>query len=55
MTKLTKTRAWLNHLEDLIFELEDHPHKAEILALCEEQLRDDKEGYADCISNQRTS
>ena len=46
--KLMKTRAWYEYLEDLIFELEDHPHKEELLALCEEQFIDD---HADTTSN----
>ena len=46
MKELTKTEAWYRAYEELIFQLEDHPHKDEILALCEEQLRDDQEGYA---------
>jgi len=46
MTKLKKTKAWYHAYEELIFQLEDHTHKDEILALCEEQLRDDQEGYA---------
>ena len=46
MTKLKKTKAWYRAYEELIFQLEDHTHKDEILALCEEQLRDDQEGYA---------
>ena len=46
MTNLTKTKAWYRAYEELIFQLEDHTHKDEILALCEEQLRDDQEGYA---------
>jgi len=46
MKELTKTKAWWTLYEDLVLELQDHTHKDEILALCEEQLRDDQEGYA---------
>jgi len=46
MTNLKRTKAWYRAYEELIFQLEDHPYKDEILALCEEQLRDDQEGYA---------
>ena len=52
MTKLKKTKAWYRAYEELIFQLEDHPHKDEILALCEDQLRDDQEGYGtNCVTD----
>ena len=39
-------QTYLRLLEDLMFEVEAHPNKDELLQLMQDQILDDNEGYS---------